>query len=219
MPCYDRPLGPLAYTHFPKQRPHHAHAARCTNHRAGRIHVCNLITARTGKHTCSRCWPITALVNNNIPHPHLFVNYNTPHPPSPVRPIRQSKAIGNESDLPQCPSPSRQAPQCTIATHAQYHCRLIIGQFLFRLSPFFWRAPARMNRHRPLRSFVSPLRCCVIPVSSTCPSSFKPLLEVRVFLNTTKLRKHATYQVLTSDSRPGSDIEVVRCIPVSSTCP
>ena len=128
MPCYVRPsTWPTSLHTLPKQRPYHAHAARCTNHRAGRIHVCNLITARTGKHTCSRCWPITALVNNNIPRPHLFVNYNTPHPPSPVRPIRQSKAIGNESVLPQCLSPSRHAPQCTIATHAQFHRRLIIG--------------------------------------------------------------------------------------------
>ena len=119
MPCHAvlRPsTWPTSLHTLPKQRPHHAHAARCTNHRAGRIHVCNLITARTGKHTCSRCWPITALVNNNIPRPHLFVNYNTPHPPSPVRPIRQSKAIGNEPVLPQCLSPSRQAPQCAIAT-------------------------------------------------------------------------------------------------------
>lgn len=118
---------------------------------------------------------------------------------------------------PQCLSPSQQPPQRTIATHAQYQRRFVIGQFPFRLSLFFACACA----HEPTSA--APLFCAASAL--LCDTrlehvTFKlqAMLEVRVFLNTTKLRKHAAHQVLTPDSRRGSDVEVVRCIPVSSTC-
>ena len=120
--------------------------------------------------------------------------------------------------MPQCPSPSRQAPQCAIATQCtvppQAHHRAVSLLFVsFLLACACAHEPTSAA---PLFCVASALLCDTR--LEHMPFKLQAIARGKGVSQHHQVAKTRCAQVLTSDSRRGSDIEVVRCTPVSGTC-